>query len=214
MPDETPDPEDVPTAGPDDVTDDGADGAAESAEVPQDVIDEVERLTRLARDAVDDKEAAAYRERRADLLAEYGFTARVREDDAHDTLVLYPEEWLDDGVVRMDAVEDLDRGIERSLGGPGDGEDWDAIARHNREIATAVAEEHGAVHGENAAALAEFMSNHYAKPIDSATDEEIEEFVTEYFERNAWPSEKQRDRIDRSVALTLDVAESFSEPRR
>ncbi|WP_424019745.1 DUF7108 family protein [Halorientalis pallida] len=206
MTDETPDPEDAPVARLDEET---AEAAEASTEVPQDVLDEVERLTRLAREAVDEGEAAAYRERRADLLAEYGFTARVREDDAHDTLVLHPEEWLDDGVVQMDAVEDVDRGIERPLGGPGDGEDWDAVAERNRAIADAVAEEHGAVHGENAAALAEFMHNHYAKPIDSATDDEIEEFVTEYFPRNAWPSEKQRDRIDRSVALTLDVAESF-----
>jgi hypothetical protein len=173
------------------------------------VIDEVERLTRLARDAVDGQEAAAYRERRESLLAEYDFTARVREDDAYDTLVLHPEEWLDDGVVQMAAVEDVDRGIERSLGGPGAGEDWDAVAKRNREIAAAVAEEHGEVHGENAAALAEFMSNHYAKPIDAATDDEIEEFVAEYFPRNAWPSEAQRERVDRSVALVFEVAESF-----
>ena len=207
MTDETPDPEAVPVAGPGAVASD--EGTDESAEVPQDVIDDVERLTWLARDAVDEQEAAAYRKRRASLLDEYDFTARVREDDTHDTLVLHPEEWLEDGVVQMDAIEDVDRGIERPLGGPGDGAEWDAIAERNREIAEAVGAEHGAVHGENAAALAEFMNNHYAKPIDSATDDEIEEFVAEYFPRNAWPSEKQRDRLDRSVALTLEIADSF-----
>ncbi|RXK48469.1 DUF7108 family protein [Halorientalis pallida] len=205
MTDETPDPEDAPVAG----LAETDETSEESTEVPQDVLDEVERLTRLAREAVDEQEAAAYRERRADLLAEFDFRARVREDDTHDTLVLHPEEWVDGGVVQMEAVEDVDRGIERPLGGPGDGEDWDAIAARNHAIAEAVAEDHGAVHGENATALAEFMNNHYAQPIDSATDDEIEEFVTEYFPRNAWPSEKQRDRIDRSVALTLDVADSF-----
>ena len=206
MTDETPDPEDAPVAQLDDEADEAAE---ESTEIPQDVLDEVERLTRLARAAVDEQEAAAYRDRRESLLAEYEFTVRVREDDTHDTLVLHPEEWLDDGVVQMDAVEDVDRGIERPLGGPGDGEDWDAVAARNRAIAEAVAEQHGAVHGETAAALAEFMHNHYAKPIDSATDDEIAEFVTEYFPRNAWPSDEQRDRIDQSVTLTLDVADSF-----
>ncbi len=208
MTDETPDPADAPVARLDDDHGSG-DGADESLDVPRDVIEEVERLTRLAREAVDDGAAVAYRERRADLLAEYDFTARVREDDDYDTLVLHPEEWLDDGVVQMAEVEDVDRGIERPLGGPGDGEDWDAIAQRNRAIAETIAEEHGVVHGENAAALAAFMNNHYAKPIDAATDDEITEFVTEYFPRNAWPSDEQRDRIDRSVALTLDAADSF-----
>ncbi|SEN24481.1 hypothetical protein SAMN05216388_1002143 [Halorientalis persicus] len=206
MTDETPDPEDAPVAQLDDEADEAIE---ESTEVPQDVLDEVERLTRLARAAVDEQEAAAYRDRRESLLADHEFTARVREDEGHDTLVLHPEEWLDDGVVQMDVVEDVDRGIERPLGGPGDGEDWDAVAQRNRAIAEAVAEEHGDVHGENAAALAAFMHNHYAKPIDAATDDEIAEFVTEYFPRNAWPSDEQRARIDRSVELTLDVADSF-----
>ncbi|WP_299266321.1 DUF7108 family protein [Halorientalis sp.] len=208
MTDETPDPEDASVAQLNDGRS-GDDGADESPEVPHDVIDEVERLTRLARNAVDGQEATAYRERRAELLAEYDFTARVREDDTHDTLVLYPKEWLANGVVQMEQIDDVDRGIEHPLGGPGDSRDWDAVAQHNRAIAAAVAEAHGEVHGENVTALAEFMSNHYAKPVGSATDDELEEFVTEYFPRNAWPSDEQRDRIDRSVTLALEVADSL-----
>ena len=55
-------------------------------ELPDDLIDEVERLTRLARRAVDEDEAAAYEKRRRTLLDDYEFTARVREED--DTLVV------------------------------------------------------------------------------------------------------------------------------
>ncbi|WP_335999861.1 DUF7108 family protein [Halorientalis halophila] len=223
MTDETRDPDrsDVTDVAVDDATDveestagEGPDDAGDAADVPPEIVDEVERLTRLADDAVDDAEAEAYRERRASLLDEYEYRARVREDDAHDTLVLHPEEWLEDGVARLEAIEDTDRGIERPLGGPGDGEDWEAIDDRNREIAAAVAEAHGTVHGENAAALADFMSNHYAKPIDAATEEELAEFVTDYFRRNAWPSDEQRDLVDRSVELARETADSLSGPDR
>jgi hypothetical protein len=174
-------------------------------ELSERTIDEAERLTRLARDAVDDSEADAYREERAELLAHHDFTARVREDDAGDTLVLHPEEWVQDGTIRTDRIEDTDRAVELSLSGPGDPDEWDAVAEHNREVAARVREAHGDVHGDNADAFAAFMSNHYARPVESATSDEIEEFLSEYFPRNAWPSEEQRAVVDDSIEFVLET---------
>jgi hypothetical protein len=178
-----------------------------SNELPEETVEQAERLTRLAREAVDDAEAAAYREERADLLADRGFTARVREDDAGETLVLHPDEWTEDGVIRTDRIEDTSRAVEVSLSGPGDPDEWDAVDERNREVVARVRETHGEVHGDNAEAFADFMSNHYARPVESATDDEIAEFLSEYFPRNAWPSEKQRATVEDSLELVFEVAD-------
>jgi hypothetical protein len=177
-----------------------------SEELPAELVDEAERLTRLAREVVDESEAEMYREARADLLTDTGFTARVREDD-RDTLVLYPEDWVVDGTVHPDRIEDIDRGIERPLEGPGASEDWEVIEEHNRTIAERVATEHSEVHEQNAHALADFASNHYAKPIDDLTREEREEFLSEYFVRNAFPSDDQKAVVEESVQLVTEIAD-------
>jgi len=175
------------------------------AELPDDVVAEAERLTRLARRA-SGEEAAAYRRDRDERLAEYGYTARIREED--DTLVCYPTEWLDeDGQVRTEWIEDISRGVERPLSGPGDPDDWDAVATHNRDIAARTAEKHGEPHGETARALAAFASNHYAKPIEALTEAELAEFREEYFPRNAWPSDEQRETLSLSITYTKQIAE-------
>ena len=175
-------------------------------ELPGDAVAEAERLTRLARDAVDDAEAAAYRDRRDELLAEYGYVARVRERD--DTLVCYPADWLDeDGQVRVADVEDTGRAAEVSLAGPGEQGDYESAAEHNADLAARVREKHGGVHGANAAAFADFMSNHYARPMETASPAERAEFVAEYFPRNAWPSEEQRAAVERSLDLITETAE-------
>jgi hypothetical protein len=103
-------------------------------DLPDPVIDEAERLTRLARDAIDDAEARAYRENRDATLADYGYTARVREDDTRDVLVYHPEEWIEDGQIHPERVEDIDRGVERPLSGPGESADWDVVAEHNDDL--------------------------------------------------------------------------------
>ncbi|MFW6435960.1 MAG: DUF7108 domain-containing protein [Halovenus sp.] len=176
-------------------------------DLPSDVIDEAERLTRLAREAIDDNEAAAYRRERDDLLAEYGYTARIRAED--DTLVCHPEEWVDDeGTIHPEEIEDIDRGVERSLSGPGEGDDWEAIEAHNRAIAEAVADEHGEPHGETAHALADFAGNHYAKPIDDLTEGELAEFREEYLPRNGWPSDAQLETLGLSIEYTLEKADA------
>lgn len=189
-------------------TTDGPNGAAGDELLPTDVIDRATTLTRRARGAVDGNEQRAYLEERDTLLDEHGYTARIRDGDTGETLVLYPEEWVEDGTVRFDRIEDTARAVERPISGPGSDADWDDIARHNRAIAARVRDRYGDVHGDTALAFADFMSNHYAKPIEMATTEEREEFRTEYFVRNAWPSERQRERVAESLRVITEVAEA------
>jgi len=181
-------------------------------ELPEDVTDEAERLTRLARDAVDD-EAAAYRQRRAELLAEHGYTARVRDADETppagttsgrgtttgegDVLVVHPAEWVEDGTIRVERIDDLARAVEIPLDGA-TGE-WESVEAHNRELAEQVAQDHGEVHGANAHAFADFMGNHYARPVEGATRAQVAEFLDEYYPRNAWPSDAQRATVEASL---------------
>lgn len=177
----------------------------DASELPSSVVDEAERLTRLAREASGD-ERDAYEHRREALLAGHDFAARVRTDDPGDVLVCYPAEWREDGTVRTDRIDDLSRAVEVPLAGPGDPDDWDAVEAQNRELVAAVREAHGDVHGDNAAALADFMGNHCARPIESATSAELAEFRTEYFVRNAWPSDAQRATIDESIERVFETA--------
>lgn len=169
------------------------------AELPEEAVEEATRLTKLARAAVDPEEATAYRRHRAELLDEHDFTARVREEDATATLVLHPVEWVEDGTIRPARIDDTDRATEVQVAGPESPEDWEAIEEHNRTVAARVREAHGDVHGDNADAFADFMGNHYAKPVEDATPEERREFLAEYFVRNAWPSEDQKEAIERSL---------------
>ncbi|WP_018258048.1 DUF7108 domain-containing protein [Halomicrobium katesii] len=179
------------------------DSTTDSA-LPTDVVDEAERLTRLARDAVDDAEARAYRDERDELLAEHEYTARVREDDARDVLVCHPGEWISDGRIHPDRIDDVDRGIERPLSGPGEGSDWAVVAEHNDELVAAVADDDGEVHAANARALADFASNHYAKPIEDLTRAELVEFRDDYFERNVWPDDRQASLLNESLRRTFE----------
>jgi len=175
------------------------------SELPPDVIEAATRLTRLARKVGDPAEAAAYRERRDDQLSEFEFIARVREDDQ--TLVLYPDEWLEDGTVVLDRIEDTDRAVERSLTASNEGS-WREIEAHNREIVAAVDDAYGSPHTETVRAFADFMGNHYLGEIDNATDDQLEEFTQEYFVRNAWPSKKQREVVATSLSYITAVSEA------
>jgi len=200
MPDETPDPSQAP-----DVL---ADDDSEPDDLPpESVLDEAERLTQLAREAVDRDEAAAYRVDRDERLATHDYTARVREDETRDVLVLHPEEWVEGGEIRTERIADIDRGIEIPLSGPGEGDDWAEIDEYNRDIVADVRDEHGDDHAANVSALADFVGNHYAKPIDDATAAELREFLTEYYPRNAWPTAAQRDIVEKSVRVAFAVAE-------
>lgn len=178
------------------------------SELPESVVDEVERLTRLAREAVDEGETSAYRTEREELLGDYDYTARVREEDDGDVLVCYPSEWVEDGMIQTERIDDTDRGIERRLSGAGDPDDWSTVAEHNDDIVERVANDYRDVHAENARALADFASNHYAKPIKDLTRAELAEFVDEYFRRNAWPTDRQRTLVDDSIEIAFEKTES------
>ncbi len=175
--------------------------------LPSDAIERAEALTRQLRNATDDGEREAYAEARDALVAAHGYTARVREEGDSDVLVLYPEEWVEDDTVRFERIDDTSRAVERPLSGVGSG-DWEAVEAYNRAVAARVAEEYGSVHGATAHAFADFMSNHYAKRVDTATRREREEFETDYFVRNAWPTDDQCASLDRSLELVFEVAEA------
>jgi hypothetical protein len=185
-------------------------------DLPREVRDEAERLTRLARRAVDENEAAAYERDRDERLAAFDYTARVRTDD--DTLVLHPVEWLDGEAARIERIENTDRAVEIPLSGSGDASEWESVERHNTEVVERVRERAGAVHAANARAFADFMSNHYVRRVETATAAELREFLTEYFPRNAWPSDEQRDAVERSLehiyAVTETETPEFSSARR
>jgi hypothetical protein len=175
-------------------------------DLPAELREAAERLTRLARRATDDAEAAAYERDRDERLAEYGFTARVRETD--DTLVLHPAAWLDGGTVRTDRIADTDRAVEIPRSGAGDPEEWESVEAHNADVVDAVAAESGPVHAANARAFADFMGNHYARRVETATATEVREFLTEYYPRNAWPTDRQRDAVERSLERVFAVTKT------
>ncbi|RQG91598.1 rnhA operon protein [Natrarchaeobius halalkaliphilus] len=195
---------DTGSDGGDSGTDD--EGTAGDDELPTSVVDEAERLTRLARSATDEREREVRLERRDDLLAPHEFTARVRDDDGDAALVLHPAAWHEDGVIRTDRIDDLSRAIEISLEGAEDPDDWTAVDAHNRTLVARVRDRHGDVHGDTASALADFVGNHYAKRIESLTGPELSEFRSEYFVRNAWPSARQRDVVEKSIELVYETA--------
>ncbi|AEN04647.1 hypothetical protein [Halolamina sp.] len=190
-------------------------------DIPEDAVDEAERLTRLARAAEEHEgetdagfgddalaEAEAYREQREALVADHDYQSRIRAED--DTLVLYPEEWLEDGVVQFDRIEETERAVELQLSGAGDPERWQEIADYNVSLADTVAEEYGDAHGANASAFATFVSNHYAKNVERVTPDEVQVFLTEYYPRNAWPSEAQASLVEESIQKMFAVAEDNS----
>ena len=176
-------------------------------EIPEDVVDEVERLTRLARDAFDPNEREAYERQRDELLTEYAFVARYRGEG--DTVVVHPAEWVDDdGVVRVERIEDTDRAIERSLTDAGRDAAWDDVEAHNADLVAAVRETAGETHAKNARAFADFMGNHYVRRVETASAGELREFLDEYYPRNAWPDEEQRAVVARSLELLFEAADT------
>jgi len=198
-----------------DAESDAADGASDDdddrvPDVPVEVVDEAERLTRLARRTEDDAAADFYRERRDDLVAGHDYVPRLREDD--DTLVLYPDEWMEDGTVRLDRIETTDRAVEVSLSGPGDADRYREIAAYNEAVVDAVADAHDEVHAATARSFAAFMSNHYVRAVDDATPEVREEFREEYLPRNGWPTDEQLAAVEESLTVIETVAADVDGP--
>ena len=190
--------------------DEGDDDGDRVPDVPVGVVDEAERLTRLARRTEDDAAAAFYRERRDELVSGHDYVPRLREDD--DTLVLYPDEWMADGTVQLDRIETTDRAVEVSLSGPGDADRYAEVADYNEAVADAVAERHDAVHADTARSFAAFMSNHYVRAVDDATPEVREEFREEYLPRNGWPTDEQLAAVEESLAVIESVAADVDGP--
>lgn len=195
-----------------------------SADLPTDVAEEAARLTRLARDADErepstgpyhadhatsqpPREAEVYRNRRDQLLAHFGYVARVREDrEGGQTLVCYPDDWLDDdGVVRLDADLDTSRAVERPLAGPGEQGDFETAAAANDELVEDVREAYGDDHAANVRAFADFMSNHYARRATTASASEVREFLEEYYPRNAWPTDEQKEMVVESLRYAFEL---------
>lgn len=176
------------------------------SDLPEAVVDRAVELTRRARRATDQNEAEAYRRERSALLSDHGFRARLKREDGSDVLVLHPEEWVVDGGVDVERVDDIGRGIEVALSGPDDDEEWETVEGHNRALARAVADEHGEPHAATADALADFAGNHYFKRIEDLTAAELGEFRTEYFPRNAFPDDDQRAALGESLRLVFETA--------
>lgn len=173
-------------------------------EIPQETVEEARRLTRLAKDASDPTEVTTYQQQRDQLISEYGFDARVRERD--DMLVCYPDEWIESGTVQLGQVTDRDRAIEIPLSGSGDSGEWSVVEAHNAALVAQIRTEHGQIHAANARALADFMGNHHAQRIHTATPEQLEEFRTEYYERNVWPTDDQRELLERTLQIVDETA--------
>lgn len=182
-----------------------------SDELPEDVIETVERLTRRARRA-DDERAATLRDRRDDLLADHDFEARVRPERDGDVLVCHPAEWLEDGEVVIERIDDRSRAIERPLDRPEADGDWAAIDADNRAVVESVRERYGPVHAANVAAFADFMSNHHALRIADATADHVAEFRNEYFPRNAFPDDDQHAVLAESLRRAFEFVDGPSPP--
>ncbi|WP_435074768.1 DUF7108 domain-containing protein [Halorubrum sp. HHNYT27] len=193
-----------------DATEDDAAEDGRVPDVPVEVVDEAERLTRLAQRTEDDAAAAFYRERRDDVVAGHDYVPRLREDD--DTLVLYPDEWMEDGTVQLDQIETTDRAVEVSLSGPGDADRYREIAAYNEAVADAVADAHAEVHADTARSFAAFMSNHYVRAVDDATLEVREEFREEYLPRNGWPTDEQLAVVEESLSVIETTAADVDGP--
>lgn len=177
------------------------------ADLPQAILDRAVRLARDERAADSPDGAERFSTRRGTLLDRYGYASRIREEESRAVLVCYPQEWLEGGTIVPGTIDDLSRAIEIPLSGPGDPDDWDALAEENARIAVAVEAKYGSDHGANVAAFATFMSNHRARSIATATPEDIEEFLEEYYIRNVWPSEDARAVVEASLAYAQDIAD-------
>lgn len=142
-----------------------------------------------------------------ELLDLHGFRPRIRDDDDEGpVLVCYPQDWEGEDGVDHDRIDDTDRAIERPLYGSGD-RDWSEIAQDNQRVVDRVREEHGDVHAFNAQAFATFMNNHRARTIAHARQDDVNEFLNEYYPRNVWPSTQAANAVSSSVAIARRTAD-------
>lgn len=159
-----------------------------------DWVDKAARLTRVALSGDDDA-----RERRDELASEHGYDARVREDG---TLVLHPDDWLDeDGVIDM-AAFDPDEAYEIPLDGGGYEEARDA----NSALLERFVEDADEEDAFNARAFVEFCENHHAVAVENVRQKHVDEFLNEYYIRNVWADDDAEECVEESVSALLKEA--------
>lgn len=173
--------------------------------LPEAVRDRVLAIARQERSAPESRRQVL-EHRRGALLADHGYASRIRRDEDGAVLVCYPDDWLEAGTVDTDRIEDLDRAIELPLDRGDQDADWAEIAAANEAIADRVNAEHGQVHGANAARFVAFMNDHRGRKVETATEADIEEFLTEYYPRNAWPNDRERAAVESSIEKLLALA--------
>lgn len=182
-------------------------------DLPDPVFEAARAMTRTIRRGTH-PDSATVRERRDTLLDRYGFAARVREDESGPVLVCYPDHWLEGGTFQPGKLESTENAVEGPLYSVPDGDSWAAIEAHNAALAERVADQFGEPHGTNAESFGTYMANHHAAHVEAATATEIEDFLGEYFPRNAWPSRVEAAAVESSLERLFDVAgEPFPQER-
>lgn len=172
-----------------------------TTELDESTIERARQLTKRARAISDEDAAQRIRAVRDRLLDRWEYRAREREDDTGVYLILYPTAWLGDGGIDVDAIEDIDRAEEVPLERGDKERTWESIHSNNMSVATAIERKYGPVHGKTARDFGTYLSNHHLLRIEEATANEFEDFRTEYFPRNCWPSEEQAALLERSLAF-------------
>ncbi|MDY6780911.1 MAG: rnhA operon protein [Halobacteria archaeon] len=162
------------------------------------------KLTRLARYSEDEDELL---DERDEMVEERGYRARVREEDS--TLVLYPDDWVEDGEVVVERIDDTDEAVEVPL--RRGGEEYDDVRDTNDEILGGFEEEFDEKHFVNARAFAEFCENHHTVPVERVTAEHVDEFLAEYYPRNVWVHDETEEVVEESLRLLLDYVDTDTE---
>lgn len=156
-----------------------------------DWVEKAARLTRVAHSGDDEA-----RERRDAIAEDRGYRAWERDDG---TLVLHPEEWLDeDGVVDMEAF-DADEAYEVPLDGGG----YEDAREANDALLEGFEKDASEADVFNARAFAEFCENHHATPVENVGEEHVREFLEDYYVRNVWAPDEAEERVEKSLRLLL-----------
>ncbi len=159
-------------------------------------------MTRLAREVVDDAEADAYRTERDEILAEYDYTARIRNDETGDVLVCHPVEWVDDGVIRPERVDDIDRGVEIRLSAPATRTSGQR-SRWNRAVVDAVTVAQVRHTRTRSCSLIQGITTRNRSRRRRRRNSGVSRRLCP---RNAWPTAEQRSVLDQSIRLTVEEA--------
>lgn len=159
-----------------------------------DWVKEAARLTRVALAGGEDA-----LQRRDEIAAEHGYEARVRDDG---TLVLHPDDWLDENsVVDMEKF-DAEEAYEVPLDGGGYEEAYEKNERLLREF------EKDADDADlfNARAFVEYCENHHAVAVENASEEHVRGFLDDYYVRNVWADDEAEERVEESLRSLLREA--------